>query len=143
MHLLKLLSPDHALHVVDDVDRIETGNVCAPSSSDPLGPVDEHKGDDRQVEFRLDLLAVFVQVDTDAVVLDEEYVSCDLAEQCVQVPGAGRIVSTLKHKPVLSDAADEEPFYLESGSELAFWDKQIDIVRADVVVCQADDRGGH
>mmetsp|Transcript_26793 Transcript_26793/g.70405 ORF Transcript_26793/g.70405 Transcript_26793/m.70405 type:complete len:266 (-) Transcript_26793:2139-2936(-) len=121
-HLLKPLHTQITPQISYDLVRIEVGNRCSISSTDAVGTVDEHHGDDRTIPNRFNFEPLFVLIIENAVISLLENGSRHGCKACVDVTAGRCVLATLKPR-----------------SELALRYQEVHIVRTNEVLGHADD----
>ena len=115
----------HPPQVLHDLARVVVRHRRRPAGADPLGAVDEHHRQDRQVPLRLDLLAVVLEVLEEGVVVRVEDQPRERGELGEDVPRRRRVLAAEQARAELARRVEERV-----------------VVRSDVGLRHPDDRAG-
>ena len=124
-HRLHLLAPDVPSDVLRNVPRVVVGNAGAPARADAVRAVQQDQGQHREVPLWLNALPVLVEVLEEPVVLLPEHAPGHGAQPGVDVPWRGTVLATL-----------------QPGAKLTAGVEQVDVVRPDKVLGEANDGAG-
>ena len=116
------LPAERVREIVDDLERIAWGDVGTESCSNAPATIDAEHGDDWCIELRFDAQTIIIEVVENAIIRFREDQASERIRLREDVPFRGSILTTL-----------------EPSAELAVWQKEVNIVRTDKVLCHTYD----
>ena len=111
--------------VRDNVFGIIARDVRTPTSANTFGSVDKHHRKNGEVMLRFDQIIVILEIVEEGVIVGVEDCSCDGGGFREDVPGRGVVLTSLV-----------------SSSELTVWQQEIEVVTANVILGQVNNRHG-